>query len=209
MHIATLPEEHAVAYGGRAHLNRSKSKHAGIARKRMAQKLTFLTLILAGAALLASCNASKDSDLAPSGFSAEVSGATMSRVTGPGLIRFVPASSANVGLRSGYFFVADDSGVRELGITFTLPANAQPGTYELVSATPMDIGTSFAVRVDWSQGNRTESFQLETEGTITLKAFPKDGDLVGQSVVGSFEFSTQDRTGQQIRSKGSFDFDAR
>ena len=191
------------------HLQLSKPGHANIARKRMPQKTTLLTLILAGAAVLSACNASKDSDLAPSGFSAEVSGTTTGRVAGPGLIRFVPASPANIGLRSGYFFVADDSGVRELGITFTLPADAQPGTYELVSAAPTDTGTSFEVRVDWSQGNRTESFQLQTEGTITLEAFPKDGDVVGQSVVGSFDFSTQDRDGQQIRSKGSFDFDAR
>jgi hypothetical protein len=175
--------------------------------KSMAEKFSLMALVLASGVLISACDESKNSSATADTFVAEISGAVTGRVSGPGLIRFLPPSDANFGPRPGYFFVADDSGVRELGITFTIPANTQPGTYQLVSAHPMDAGKEFEVRVDWSVGNRTESFQANTEGTITIEAFPNDGNNVaGRRVTGSFDFSTQDRNAREITAKGSFDF---
>jgi hypothetical protein len=173
----------------------------------MAEKYSLMALILAGGVFISACDDSQHSSAAADNFVAEVSGAVTGRVSGPGLIRFLPPSEVNFGTRPGYFFVADDSGVRELGITFTIPANTQPGTYQVVSAHPMDAGKEFEVRVDRSVGTRTESFQANTQGTITIEAFPNDGNNVaGHRVTGRFDFSTQDRNGREIIAKGSFDF---
>jgi hypothetical protein len=172
----------------------------------MPQRPSLILLILAGVSL-AACGGSRDSG-ATSGFLAEVTGAATGEVFGPGLIGFLPPSEAAFGPRPGYYFVADDAGVRALGITFTIPATTQPGTYQLVSAPPLEIGTAFEVRVDQSTGDRTVSYHLNTQGTITIEAFPADGDdVAGQHVAGTFEFSTQNRAGQEVRATGSFDFE--
>jgi len=169
---------------------------------------TLLTALILTCGVLSSAHGdSKISSVPASNFVSEVSGAITGQISGPGLIRFIPPGDVNFGHRPGYFFVADDSGVRDLGITFTIPANTQPGTYQLVSAHPMDIGKEFEVRVDWSVGNKTKSFQLNTEGRITIEIFPEDNNNVaGSRVRGKFDFSTQDRSGQEVVCKGTFDF---
>ena len=170
-------------------------------------KKTLLTaLILTCGAMSSACDDAKISAVSTSNFVAELSGAVTGQVSGPGLIRFLPPIDANFGYRPGYFFVADDSGVRDLGITFMIQAKTQPGTYQLVSAHPMDSGKEFEVRIDWSVGNRTNSFQLNTEGTITIEAFPDDDNVAGHRVMGRFDFSTHDRSGKEVACKGQFDF---
>lgn len=141
------------------------------------------------------------------GFVAEVTGSVSGRVAAPGVVRFLPPADLGHRIRPGYFFVADGTGVRPLGITFSIPAGVEPGTYDLVSAHPMDAGTAFEVRVDHSVGSRTESFELDTDGTITIDAFPDTvGDVRGQRVAGSFEFETRDRSGRRVEAEGRFDF---
>lgn len=169
-------------------------------------RTALIALMLAGSTSIPACGRSEHAAATASNFVAEVSGSITGQVSGPGLIRFIPPSDTGFGPRPGYFFVADDSGVRDLGITFTIPANTQPGTYQLVSAHPMDSG-KFEVRVDRSVGNRTQSFQLNTQGMITLEAFPNDGiKVTGSRVIGNFDFSTQDPNGREITAKGTFDF---
>ncbi len=176
----------------------------------MTTKPLLLALVVTSAAFIPACDDSRNAEVATGSFVADVSGAVTGQVSGQGLIRFIPPYDANFGTRPGYFFVADDSGVRRIGITFTIPANAQPGTYHLVSAHPMDAGREFEVRIDRSVKDRTDSFQLNTEGTITIDSFPADGNnIAGSHVTGSFEFATEDRSGNQAKAKGSFDFKGR
>lgn len=176
----------------------------------MVHKFPLMALILAGTLSISACDDPENVSAGAGNFVAEVSGAVSGRVSGPGIIRFLPASETNFATRPAYFFVADDAGVRELGITFTIPANTRPGSYQLVSAHPLDSGNEFEVRVDRSAGDRTESFELNTKGTITIESFPNHGDdVAGSRVVGRFDFSTQDRNGREVTGKGSFDFHGR
>jgi len=175
----------------------------------MVRKLALMTLVHTGGLLSFACDGAEPSKEASGGFEAEVSGTVAGRVSGPGIVQYVPPSEANFGSVPGYFFVADDTGVRDLGITFTIPANTQAGTYQLVSAHPMDVGREFEVRVDHSEGDRTESFGADTRGTIQLESFPKDGEVLqGHPIKGSFDFVTQDRDGRDVTVSGSFDFRA-
>lgn len=176
-------------------------------RNRRWGEIAFVAFMLAGAASICACDGPGESGIAGSDFQAEVSGAVTGRMAGPGLVRYIPPSQASFGPRPGYFFVADDSGVRPLGITFTIPADTGPGTYPLVSGHPMEIGTHYEVRVDASVGDRTDSFQKNTKGTITIEAFPSEStNLAGGRVAGHFDFSTQNGSGGKISAEGSFDF---
>jgi hypothetical protein len=176
-------------------------------RSRARRGIGFVAFLLTAGASIWGCDGSGEPARGRAHFEADVAGAATGRVAGPGLVRYIPPSQAGFGPRPGYFFVADDSGVRPLGITFTIPADARPGTYPLVSAHPMEIGTHFEVRVDASEGDRTESFQKNTKGTITLEAFPSEGaNVAGSRVAGHFEFSTQNASGAEVSGQGSFDF---
>jgi len=174
----------------------------------MAHKSLLMVLILAGAVSISGCGESENAGVATGNFVAEISGTVSGRVSGPGIIRFLPASAGNFSAHPTYFFIADDSGVRELGITFTIPANTRPGKYQLVSGHPMDVGKHFEVRVDRSVGDRTESFGFNTKGTLTIEAIPVDGvHVAGERVTGRFDFSTQDRSGKEVKGQGTFDFE--
>lgn len=72
------------------------------------------------------------------------------------------------------------------------------------------MGKEFEVRVDHSLADVTDSFERETEGTIMIEAFPDSpDDLSGSRVKGSFQFSTRDSKGREIKASGSFDFESR
>lgn len=173
----------------------------------MVREFPLAVLIVAGGALISACGNAESSGPHPGGFEAEVSGAVEGRISGPGIIRFLPPHEANFGTRPGYLFVADDTGVRDLGVVFSIPAGTESGTYRLVSAHPMDAGTEFEVRVDHSVGNRTDSFEANTEGTLRLESIPKNAESIdGHPIRGSFEFTTEDTGGREVAVSGSFDF---
>jgi hypothetical protein len=143
----------------------------------------------------------------PGHFTAEISGSINGHIAGPGIIKYLPPSDVSFGTIPGYYFIADDTGVRNMGITFTIPSTAKPGIYKLVSAHPMDAGKEFEVRIDVSKGNETQSYQSETTGTITLETFPVEGgSLVKGQVKGHFEFTTEGKGGERITAKGVFQF---
>ena len=147
---------------------------------------------------------------ASTNFTAEISGFVAGQVAGPGVVTFLPPRESAAGTTPGYFFIADDTGVRDLGITITIPSGSKPGTYELVSAHPMNAGKHFEVRVDQSIGSRAESFQKNTKGTITLEQFPDEGsNTTGCVVKGKFEFTTEGKGGEQLKATGQFDFNGR
>lgn len=173
------------------------------------RRVAIAAIAIFNAVALPACSGGSTADtqtIETQNFVAEVSGA---RVSGPGLIQFIPPSSSGLGSQTGYFAIADDSGIRDFGITFTIPVGTKPGTYPLVTANPADVGKAFEVRVDVDKPaeNRTESFQFKTEGTIAIEAFPIDADsMVGSRVAGTFEFFTQDDSNRMISAKGTFDF---
>lgn len=168
----------------------------------------FLTALVVSTVFLASgCGDSSELSAVSGQFTAEMSGSIDGHVSGPGVINYIPPSNSAVGVRPGYFFIADNTGVRDLGITFTIPSDTKAGAYELVSAHPFDAGKKFEVRIDRSVGNRTESFQLNTAGTITLERFPEDGsNLAEVHVKGNFVFTTEGKDEQRVTAEGVFDF---
>ena len=90
-------------------------------------------------------------------FTAEITGSVKGDIAGPGVIRYLPESKNPMGTRPGYFFIADNTGIRPLGVTFTIPLNTKPGTHQLISGSPTEAGKNFEVRVDQSDDKRTVS----------------------------------------------------
>jgi hypothetical protein len=179
-------------------------------RNKMKNHAFLFASIFLLALVFPGCNNSEQRPAAPSNFTAEISGSITGQVSGSGVVTFLPPTDTGAGPRPGYFFIADATGVRDFGITFTIPIGTKPGKYQLVSAHPMDAGKEFEVRVDRSIGNRTESFQKNTAGTITLEHFPEDGsNITGTYVRGDFEFTTERKGGERVKAKGTFDFKGR
>lgn len=139
------------------------------------------------------------------GFVAQVSGERKATVSGPGIFLRIPASESAIGKRPEYLVVADDSGVRENGITFVIPHGTLPGTYQLVSAHPFDIGKKFEVRAEL--GSTTDYFNKNTSGIITIVSLPAKG--TPGRVQGKFEFEVSNSKGERAKVKGLFDFFAK
>ena len=137
-------------------------------------------------------------------FTAVVSGAVEGTVSGPGVIGSIPASEVT-GV-PGYWFISDDTGVRDIGVVFSIPGGTEPGSYDLVSVHPVDRGTVFEVRVDKSSDDLTTSFETDSTGTITLDHFSVMNEAGERRVAGSFEFATANRDGEQVTATGTFDF---
>lgn len=166
-------------------------------------------LALAGCRFEGSSSEGRDPAAGLAGFRADVSGAVHGRIVGPGVVRYLPPAQVVMGRRPGYYFIADDAGLRELGITFTVPLGVVEGSHALTSPSPLDAGTAFAVRVDRSVGDGTRSFDVGSSGTIELLDFPETPeDLSGHHIAGSFSFTTRDSDGNPISARGTFDFTA-
>ena len=173
----------------------------------MKYKILLTALILTVAYVASSFGDSSNPSSRPGHFTAEISGSINGHVAGPGVIKYLPPRDVSFGTIPGYYFIADDTGVRDHGITFTIPSTATPGIHKLVSAHPMDVGKEFEVRIDVSEGNVTKSYQSNTTGTIILEEFPLDeASLAKRQVKGSFEFTTEGKGGERATAKGLFDF---
>jgi hypothetical protein len=141
------------------------------------------------------------------GFTGSVSGAVSGDISGPGVATYLPPQDTIDGVRTGYYLMANDRGTREILTSFRIPAGTKPGTYELVEADPMELGETFEIRVETLAGGTLTSFGFNTEGTLTLEAFPPDGTkLSGAKIKGSFQFTTQDADGESLSGKGTFEF---
>ncbi len=150
------------------------------------------------------------------GFRAEVTGAVSGSIEGPGVIEFLPPAEVPSGTRPGYYFISDIAGggrtasSHSLGITFSIPADRQPGVHRLVSASPLEGGRHFEVRVDHLFENSVVSYERDTEGTITLTSMPASpAEIVGGRVSGHFRFSTRNGEGAKVQAEGSFEFTGR
>ncbi len=143
------------------------------------------------------------------GFVASVSGDREAALSGPGTFFCVAAYESRVVKLPRYSVVADARGVRENGITFTIPIGSalNAGTYALENVNPFETGTKFEVRAEL--GSTVDYFNRQVEGTLTLVSLP-EGTLGGSMdpVRGSFEFSASNSSGERATVTGSFDFPA-
>jgi hypothetical protein len=140
------------------------------------------------------------------GFSGKVSGAFEGEITGPGIVTHLAAREAVLGRRPGYYMIANDTEGKELVITFRIPEGTKPGTYQLVSEDPTEVGEDFEVRVETIEDNTPVSYRLNTEGTLTLEAFPSEADALSDTTIsGTFEFETENGAGERVSVKGGFE----
>ncbi len=167
-------------------------------------------LVACLASILPACDESPSqagaeaSNTKDAGFEAVISGSYAGEVSGSGVLMFLPDAGFE---KQGYFFLADDRGLRAHGITFVLPRGLAPGRHRLESPSPLDLGTVPSVRVDRDTGDAVISADRNTSGFLDLTAFPEgEGDIRGSDVAGRFEFETQDPKGERIAVKGAFSF---
>jgi hypothetical protein len=147
---------------------------------------------------------SSTSKLEAAGFEAVITGAYNGKVSGVGVLKFLPQGGFK---KQGYFFLADGQGIRPFGVTFVVPRGISPGKHTLKSPSPFGIGTVPSVRVDRDMGKSTVSADKNTSGFLNLTAFPDDEKkLSGSDVAGSFEFETEGLRGEKITVKGRFTF---
>lgn len=138
------------------------------------------------------------------GFQATITGAYDGTVSGDGVLVLLPQAGAD---KQGYFFLADGQGIRPHGVTFVLPRGLPPGRHALASPSPLEIGTVPSVRVDRDRGDSVQSAEANTIGFLDLTAFPADeGQMTGATVAGSFNFQTEDRSGERVMVTGEFSF---
>jgi hypothetical protein len=177
---------------------------------KMIKHFLLFIYLLASIVWVSACSETNAPVAVSGNFDADVSGAFKGKVSGPGVIKYLPPSEVSFGSRPGYFFIADATGVRDFGIIFTIPANTTPGTYPLKTAHPMDVGKGFEVRLDKSTDNRTVSFQSNTTGSITLEEFPEDPNNITDAIVkGTFKFSTENSNAERVNAEGVFEFQGR
>ena len=140
-------------------------------------------------------------------FSAEITGAFQGSVKGPGIIQYIPPAKTSLGDIPGHYFIADDTGFRDFGVTITLPITAQPGKHDLVSADPRNAGKYYEVCVDRALGHKVIPHNQNTKGSLTLTSFPNAPEVIaGSEINGSFEVSTEDSEGKRIKVVGRFLF---
>ena len=104
--------------------------------------------------------------------------------------------------------MADNQGVRENGVTFSVPKGKLPGTYKLASnPDPFTNGAVFEVRAEL--GSTVDYFQKETSGTFTISSMP-EGTRSGKKspLKGNFDLETSNSKGERVKIKGRFDFPA-
>jgi hypothetical protein len=141
------------------------------------------------------------------GFTGSVSGAVSGEISGQGVATYLPPQDTIDGVRPGYYLIANTRGGRELVITFRIPAQTKPGTYQLVAVDPKELGERFEVRIEGTIDAQPISYGDKTEGTLTLDTFPADGDkLAGAKIKGSFQLTTQDPQGESLSVSGAFEF---
>jgi hypothetical protein len=143
------------------------------------------------------------------GFAAELTGARTAMISAPGVFFCLSEYEYSPDrIQPSYLALADNQGVRENGITFSIPRGKPSGTYNLTpNPNPFAIGTVFEVRGEF--GSTVDYFNKETEGTITIISMPQGGLLDERPLIkGSFEFETSNSQGERVKVKGQFDFPA-
>ena len=153
-------------------------------------------------------SAQSDTSAAPDvGFKAVISGSYQGVASGAGILQLLPDAGFS---KQGYFFLADGRGMRPHGVTFILPRGISSGRHELMSPSPLNIGTVPSVRVDRDTGAAIVAADRNTSGFLDLSTFPADETkLSGSNVAGSFAFVTEDAEGRKINVTGTFSFETK
>lgn len=140
----------------------------------------------------------------PLGFRATLMGANTGTIQADGVLKCIRPHEAFGEMRPGYFFLADGQGVRDYGITFTLPLSATTGEHTLQAHNPFDVGTIYEARIDIDvpDENRTASYQKLPEGVIVLTSMYSRADM--KPVKGTFDFSVENNVGERIHAAGQF-----
>lgn len=163
--------------------------------------------ILASFVLLAAL-AACDDESATSGlgtmFAGEVSGEFSGKVAGDGVLKHQTDGGPD---GQGFFYLADDEGARDLGVTFVLPNNVAPGHHAIASADDAEQGKVFSVRIDRDMGTTLHSMEKNAEGYLDIVRFPNDGGK--GPVTGSYDITVEDSEGKAVRVTGVFDFVAK
>jgi hypothetical protein len=149
----------------------------------------------------------RDSAPEQPGFAGQVSGALSGDLSGPGVATYIPSQETVSGSRAGYYLIANTRSVKDVLVTFRIPADTEPGTYRLHPRDPMELGENFEVQVDSRIDGVPVSYGFKTDGTLTLETFPADGSqLSGAKIKGSFDFVTEDDEGGSLSAEGTFEF---
>jgi hypothetical protein len=184
-----------------------KDQHMPSSRKILHIMAGFMLLMIAGCSESSTDPVSKAPVVEQPGFTGRVSGAVSGEISGPGIATYLPPQDTIDGVRPGYYLIANVRGATELLITFRIPAETKPGTYQLMAVDPMELGKNVEVRLETMGDGKLTSFGFSTEGTLSLQTFPSDGSkLAGAKVEGSFQFVTTDADGESLSGKGTFEF---
>ena len=144
------------------------------------------------------------------GFVAEVTGARTATISTPGIFYCIPSTvrSSPGMVAPSLLVLADSQGVRENGITFSIPIGKPSGTYKLATnPSPFPDAVEFQVRAEL--GSTVDYFNKETNGTLTIDSIPEGTQSgVKSPLKGSFDFDTSNSKGERVNIKGYFDFPA-
>ncbi|MEX2493324.1 MAG: hypothetical protein WD425_16350 [Nitrospirales bacterium] len=145
------------------------------------------------------------------GFTATVSGVVKGNLSGQGIVTYIAPQDKVSGKRPGYYLVSniihDVLVARDWVVTFRIPDGTHSGTYQLVSADPMNVGEEFEARLEGMVDTQPVSFRSNTEGSLTLDSFPSHaGQLSGSTIKGTFQFNAENSDGEVAEVNGAFHF---
>lgn len=169
--------------------------------------LVVVPVVMVGCQESPSDSVPQDSASEQPGFAGEVKGALNSEISGAGVATYIPSQETVSGSRTGYYLIANTRSVKDVLVTFRVPAEAELGTHRLHPRDPMELGENFEVQVDGRIDGLPVSYGFKTDGTLTLETFPTDGSkLSGSKIKGSFNFVTEDDEGGRVTAQGTFEF---
>jgi hypothetical protein len=172
-----------------------------------------IMLMLGGCTDTTTEEANEGSIIDHMGFTANVSGAVNGEVAGTGVVTYLPPKEEDTvtGFRPGYFLIAnlntETMPTKEIIINFRIPDVAQPGHYDLTTPNPLKLGEEFDVQVETVEEGKVNLYQSNTEGTLKLDTFAPNRTFPENSTIkGTFEFETENTSGNRITASGTFDF---
>jgi hypothetical protein len=181
--------------------------------------IIFLSSVVGGCSDPSQDPATEEPRVERSGFTANVSGAVNGKVSGAGIVTYLPPKEGDFVTgrnRPGYYVLANNllpntQNGRAFIITFRIPDGAQAGNYHLRPPDPLKVGEDFDAQVEIVEGGQSISYHSNTEGTITLDHFSSDPmfpDISNNNgnIKGTFHFVTENLEGEQVVVNGAFDF---
>ena len=136
------------------------------------------------------------------GFTGEVTGAIAGPISGPGVLNYLADEDSPDG--RGYSYLADDDGIRDFGITFSLPDEIGVGRFTVTNPDPFGESPEVSARIDQDTGTATVSWQNSVSGELVLEEFPDF--LEGGQVKGTYSIMATNGEGEPVTSTGNFDF---